>query len=41
VREDAPQLGNLVKDFDFSQKPRPPLILPLYPKTDLIVPPSL
>ena len=42
VREDAPELGNLVKDFDFAQRPRPPLILPLNPKTDLIkpVPPS-
>ena len=28
VRERAPQLGNLVRDFDFSQKPRPPFILP-------------
>ena len=31
VRESAPILGNLAKDFDFSQKPRPPLILPLHP----------
>jgi phospholipase C len=31
VRENASILGNLVKDFDFNQKPRPPLILPLYP----------
>ncbi len=31
VREDASQLGDLTADFDFSQKPRPPLILPLYP----------
>ena len=31
VRENAPILGNLAKDFDFSQKPRPPLILPLHP----------
>ncbi len=36
VREDAPQLGNLVKDFDFSQQPRGPQILPLQPATDLI-----
>ncbi len=28
VREDAPILGDLVLDFDFSQAPRPPLILP-------------
>jgi phospholipase C len=30
VREDAPQLGNLIKDFDFSKR-RPRLILPLRP----------
>jgi hypothetical protein len=28
VREDAPALGDLRNDFDFTQKPRPPLILP-------------
>jgi phospholipase C len=28
VREAAPQLGNLAQDFDFHQRPRPPLILP-------------
>ena len=28
VREDVSLLGNLVKDFDFNQTPRPPLILP-------------
>jgi phospholipase C len=38
VREDAPQLGNLVRDFNFHQTPRPPVILPLRPKTDLITP---
>jgi phospholipase C len=27
VRENAPALGNLIRDFDFNQKPRPPLIL--------------
>src|SRR4051794_17823198 len=27
VRETMPQLGDLAKDFDFSQQPRPPLIL--------------
>ena len=27
VRETLPILGNLVNDFDFTQKPRPPLIL--------------
>src|SRR5581483_9907037 len=26
-RENAPQLGNLLQDFDFSQSPRPPLVL--------------
>ena len=28
VRENNPQLGNLVSDFDFNQKPRPPILLP-------------
>jgi len=28
VRENAPQLGNLLRDFDFSRRPRRPLILP-------------
>ena len=27
VRESVPQLGNLLKDFDFTQNPRPPMIL--------------
>jgi phospholipase C len=31
VRERAVILGNLASDFDFDQKPRPPLILPLHP----------
>jgi phospholipase C len=31
VRENAAILGDLRKDFDFSQKPRPPLLLPLHP----------
>jgi phospholipase C len=31
VRENVPILGNLVRDFDFDQKPRPPLILKPYP----------
>ena len=35
VREDAPILGDLTSDFDFSQKPRPPLILPEHPTTTL------
>jgi phospholipase C len=31
VRENERILGNLANDFDFSQRPRPPLILPLHP----------
>ena len=27
VRENVSQLGNLASDFDFTQQPRPPLIL--------------
>jgi hypothetical protein len=32
VRENAPQLGNLIQDFDFTQAPRPPMVLPTNPK---------
>ena len=32
VREDAPGLGDLRRDFNFNQKPRPPLILPTNPR---------
>ena len=32
VRENAPQLGNLVKDFDFNQAPRSPILLPVQPE---------
>jgi phospholipase C len=38
VREDAPQLGDLTADFDFTQQPRPPEILTVRPQTDLIAP---
>jgi phospholipase C len=31
VRENADILGTLTEDFDFTQSPRPPLILPEYP----------
>jgi phospholipase C len=31
VRENAPILGDLLQDFDFSQSPRPPAILPEQP----------
>jgi len=34
VREDQPILGNLAADFDFSQRPRPPVLLPTNPPTD-------
>jgi phospholipase C len=36
VRENERRLGDLTQDFDFGQSPRPPLILPVYPTTDLI-----
>jgi phospholipase C len=32
VRENVKILGNLVKDFNFAQQPRRPLLLPLHPK---------
>jgi phospholipase C len=35
VREDVPILGDLTRDFDFTQKPRLPLILPLHPRSTL------
>ncbi len=38
MREDEPELGDLTSDFDFSQHPRPPVILPVDPVTDLIAP---
>jgi len=41
VRENAPQLGDLVSEFDFSQRPLAPLLLPVNPRTDLISPPGL
>ena len=31
VRENASQLGNLLNDFDFSQQPLQPLIIPIHP----------
>ncbi|HEY8283058.1 MAG TPA: alkaline phosphatase family protein [Chloroflexota bacterium] len=34
VRENAPRLGDLAKDFDFNQAPRPPLLLPTDPKNN-------
>jgi phospholipase C len=45
VRESLPILGDLQNDFDFSQAPRPPLLLPVDPHTTLVhngpVPPSV
>ena len=32
VRETEPQLGDLLSDFDFTQAPRAPLVLPENPK---------
>jgi phospholipase C len=40
VRDALSQLGDLMADFDFSQAPRPPMLLPVNPHTDLIAPPS-
>jgi phospholipase C len=34
VREDEKILGNMDNDFDFNQKPRPPVLLPTNPPTD-------
>ncbi len=31
VRENASQLGDLMRDFDFTQRPLPPEVLPLHP----------
>jgi phospholipase C len=38
VRENASQLGDLTSDFDFSQQPRPPVLLPTHPSSDLVAP---
>jgi phospholipase C len=35
IRETSKQLGHLMLDFDFSQPPRPPELLPVNPVTDL------
>ena len=39
MREDVPILGDLTKDFDFDQKPLPPLVLSEHPVTDLVASP--
>ena len=35
VRENAPILGDLVKEFNFNQKPRKPFLLPVLPQSKL------
>ena len=35
VREDAPILGNLLRDFNFAQRPLRPMLLPVHPRTTL------
>ena len=35
VRENVPILGDLVSDFNFNQRPRPPMRLAVHPKTSL------
>jgi phospholipase C len=40
VRENSPILGDLAADFDFTQAPRPPMILPVCPATDLTPAPT-
>ncbi|HEX4491893.1 MAG TPA: alkaline phosphatase family protein [Acidimicrobiia bacterium] len=38
VRENAPGLGNVVDDFDFTQPPRAPVLLPTVPGSQLATP---
>lgn len=38
VRENVPALGDLIREFDFSQAPRSPLVLPERPQSTLIPP---
>jgi hypothetical protein len=38
VRANVKVVGDLANDFDFSQAPRPPVILPVHPKTTLTGP---
>jgi phospholipase C len=40
VRERSPLLGDLAADFDFTQSPRAPEVLPVCPQTDLTPPPK-
>jgi phospholipase C len=36
VRENVSVLGDVANDFDFSQTPRPPMLLPVHPRTTLV-----
>jgi phospholipase C len=40
VRENNPLAGNLLSDFNFSQPPGPPVILPVCPRSDLVPAPK-
>ncbi len=40
VRETQRILGNLLSEFDFAQAPRPPVLLPVHPRTTLVGGPS-
>jgi phospholipase C len=40
VRENARVLGDLLKDFDFSQSPRRPMVLSVFPPTTLVGTPA-
>jgi phospholipase C len=40
VRENASQLGDILAAFDFNQKPRAPVVLPVHPHTTLISSPA-
>jgi phospholipase C len=41
VRENAAQLGDLTSEFNFSQPPLAPVLLPVNPRTDLIEPATI
>ena len=39
-REASPLLGDLTAEFDFTQAPRAPMVLPVCPNTDLTPQPT-
>ena len=41
VRENDAVTGDLMKEFDFSQRPLQPLVLPVHPKTALVENPPM